>query len=133
MPPITSGSFTIIVTGEEKVILDLGKRTAPRSTLTLNKAVRAAAAVMRPFIMANAPVATGATRRSVSVRTMRKRAGEAAAVSVGPRTWYRHFPIGGTSRGITANPWVERGRNAGGDVAARRVLTGTVLADFKKP
>lgn len=139
----TKGSFTVIITGEEKLIADLSKRSAPQSTWTLQRSVRKAATVLKPFIVSQAPVGPprtikgfqymgGATKKSVSVRTMRKRPGEAAAVSVGPRVWYRHFPIGGTSRGVEPNPWVARGRSMGSS-SSRGVLTGSILAEFKKP
>lgn len=51
---------------------------------------------------------TGATVRSVKVKSLRKRWNEVAAYSVGPRTWYKHFVIAGTRRGVTADPYVSR-------------------------
>jgi hypothetical protein len=39
---------------------------------------------------------SGPTARNVTVRSVRKRSGELVAKSAGPRSWYSHFPIGGT-------------------------------------
>jgi hypothetical protein len=38
----------------------------------------------------------GPAERNVTVRTVRKRAGELTAKSAGPRAWWSHFPIAGT-------------------------------------
>lgn len=50
----------------------------------------------------------GPAERNVTVRTVRRRSGEVVALSIGPRAWYSHFPIGGTkphvitARGLSA-------------------------------
>lgn len=67
-------------------------------------------------IRAEAPRRTGTLARSVSVRT-----GRDGSVSVGPRSWYRHFVIRGTRRGVTANPFVDRAVDSNLDPAKRRV------------
>jgi hypothetical protein len=51
---------------------------------------------------------TGKTVQTVKVTTLRKRAGELWAMKVGVRTWYAHFVIAGTSRGVEADPYVDR-------------------------
>lgn len=53
---------------------------------------------------------TGKTVASIKVRKLRKRPGEVAAYKVGPNTWYSHFPIVGTSRGVRADPYVDQVR-----------------------
>ena len=50
---------------------------------------------------------TGATYKSVKVKKLRRKAGEVAAYKVGVNTWYGHFPISGTSRGIEGDPYVD--------------------------
>lgn len=64
---------------------------------------------------------TGATQRSIKTKKLRKRPGEAAAWRVGPTTWYKHFVITGTNRGIIADPYVDEVREA---------LTGEVLSFY---
>lgn len=118
---------TITVSGQDKVIADLSRRSGPQLAATLKKATRAAATAAKPFIAAAAPVATGATKRSVSVRGSRGVVG----ASVGPRIWRRHFEIVGTSRGIRPNPWVARGA-AAGSTAARAAMQVVVKADIQR-
>lgn len=117
---------TISIFGTEKIQADLMRRSGPQLASTLRKATRAGATAARPFIAAMAPVRTGATRSSVNVRSLRSGIG----ASVGPRIWYRHFPIVGTNRGIRANPWVARGA-AAADAAAKRVMETLVKADIR--
>lgn len=119
--------ITITVSGQDKVLADLSRRSGPQLNATLRKATRAAATAAKPFIAAAAPVRTGKTRQSVSVRASRGSVG----ASVGPRIWYRHFPIVGTSRGIRPNPWVARGAVAGG-AAARAAMQAVVKVDIQR-
>lgn len=51
---------------------------------------------------------TGATQRGYGVRKLRRKPGEVVAYKVGSRTWYKHFAIAGTSRGVAADPYVDR-------------------------
>jgi hypothetical protein len=117
---------TIIVTGEEKIIADLSRRSGPQLASTLRKATRAGATAAKPFIAAASPVRTGKTRKSVSVRGSKQGIG----ASVGPRIWYRHFQIVGTKRGIRPNPWVARGAAAGAS-AAKAVMETITKADVR--
>lgn len=50
---------------------------------------------------------TGATGRSVRVKKLRRKPGEVGAYKVGVNSWYGHFPITGTSRGVEADPYVD--------------------------
>lgn len=59
---------------------------------------------------AAAHVLTGGTVRSIRVKALRKRPGEVAAYKVGPTTWYGHFAIVGTSRGVSPDPYVDQVR-----------------------
>jgi hypothetical protein len=100
----------VVLIGDKPVLAKLMRRQAPAINVTMQKAIRASAAVTKPVIAAQAPKRTGLLRKSVSVRTNRQFAfGEAAGVNVGPRIWRRHFVIGGTRRGIEPNPFVVRG------------------------
>lgn len=98
----------IIVTtsGGPKIEAAMSRRSGPRLYATTLKAAKAAGNVAKPIIQSQAPIGpTKATFRSVKVKNLRREVG----VYVGPKVWYRHFVIGGTSRGIAPNPWVARG------------------------
>lgn len=58
---------------------------------------------------------TGATSASVKVKKLRKKPGEVFAYKVGVNTWYGHFPIGGTSQGVEADPYVDAAFDSGRD------------------
>jgi hypothetical protein len=53
---------------------------------------------------------TGATQRGMKVRALRKRRQqqEVAAYKAGSSTRHRHFAVVGTSRGVEADPYVDR-------------------------
>lgn len=120
-------TITVTVSGQPAVLADISRRSGPQLAATLRKATRAGATASKPYLVAAAPVRTGATRRSITVRATRERIG----ASVGPRIWYRHFPIVGTSRGVKPNPWVERGGRAG-SVAARLAMEAVTKVDIQR-
>jgi hypothetical protein len=122
----------ITSTGGTRVQASLSRRSGPELRRSLQKVIRLAASTAKPIVAAEAPVRAvggGATKRSVSVRGTR-RAGEVVGYSIGPRIWYRHFNIGGTDRGIEANPWVERGIEKA-DGVVKRVLEAGLRADVR--
>lgn len=121
-------AITVSVTGQAPILAKLDRRQAPRLTNTLRRATRAAASAAKPFIQSQAPVRTGATRKSVSVRGS-TRGGISARV--GPNIWYARFPIAGTSRGVERNPWVERGSEMG-RFAEREAFDRTIKADVAR-
>ena len=114
--------LVVTVFGIPQAQASLAKRRAPALNFTLAKSLRAAGNAVKPYIQAAAPVRTGATRASVSVRGSKN-------ITVGPRIWYRHFPIVGTSRGVEKNPWVARGVRAGAGTA-RRVRDSVIKASL---
>jgi hypothetical protein len=99
---------------------------APLAVRT-QKAIQAGVSLLRSPIRAGAARhrITGNTEKSVGVRKLSLRSGENAAYKVGVKAnnatiaWYAHFVIGGTSRGIQADPYVD---------AAYHQLGGQVLA-----
>jgi len=96
----------IAVKGLVKAQQRLDRRKDAELNRAAGKATVIAARGLVAPMRAQAPVRTGATRKSVKVT--RARRGDKPGAIVGPRTWYRHFPIGGTKRGVTPNPWVAR-------------------------
>lgn len=60
---------------------------------------------------AGAHNATGKTQRGYNVRKLRNKPGEVAAYKVSSNTWYKHFAIAGTSRGVRADPYVDQIRS----------------------
>ena len=77
----------------------------------LEKAIQGAASLLVNPIRGNTPVVTGNLRRSVRVTKLRKQSGEIAAYKVGPTARHKHLIIRGTSRGVEANPFVDRAVN----------------------
>lgn len=79
---------------------------------------------------------SGPTARNVTVRSVRKRSGELVAKSVGPRSWYSHFPIGGTKRHIISARGLDaravRSLNRGTATAALRIA-GQFVAKVEHP
>lgn len=55
---------------------------------------------------------TGKTQAGYNVRKLRKRPQEVAAYKVSSNTWYKHFAIVGTSRGVNADPYVTQVRDS---------------------
>lgn len=93
--------IAIITTGGPEIERELSNRRAPKLTLAMRAADEAGAKAAQPFIATSAPVRTGATGASV----------RADGRWVGPTIDYRIYPIHGTSRGVSPNPWVQRGIN----------------------
>jgi hypothetical protein len=125
----------IYSSGGERIQAQLSRRSGLQLNKDLRTVTQAAANVAKPIIAAGAPVRKvggGATKRSVSVRGVKPRPGSATGVSVGPRIWYRHFVIGGTSRGIEANPWVQRGIDRAAP-AVRATLNSGLKAASRLP
>lgn len=91
--------ISVYTTGYPEIMRELSNRMAPRLTVAAKISDNTAAKAASPIIAAGAPVATGATQRSMRVR----------GGWVGPTTRWRIYPIHGTSRGVKPNPWVERG------------------------
>ena len=117
---------TITATGQAPIQAALSRRSGIELNKTLRKATRVAATAAKPFIASQAPVLTGATKRSIKVKSTRD-----IGASVGPRIWYRHFVIGGTSRGVERNPWVDRGAKLGTG-AYRAAFNAVVGADVQR-
>jgi hypothetical protein len=84
----------------------------------LAKASLAAARTLVGPMRAAAPNRTGAMRRSVKATRATRR--DKPGAIVGPRIWYRHFVIGGTSRGVRANPFVTRTAESNAESTARK-------------
>jgi hypothetical protein len=62
-------------------------------------------------IRREAPKRTGKMARSVRATRLTRQ--DAPGAAVGPRIWYRHFPIRGTRRGVQPNDFVGRGVRGG--------------------
>lgn len=74
----------------------------------MQKAIEGGLKLLVNPIKAQTPVFTGHLRSGVKAKALRKRPGEAAAYKVGPTSPHRHLVIRGTSRGVEANPFVDR-------------------------
>lgn len=116
---------TIIVLGNDRVQAAVRRRSAPALTATAVKANEAAVQAIQPFIAAEAPYLTGATQRSVKILD------HGMSARVGPTTWYKHFVIGGTKRGVKPNPWVGRGARKGRP-AAKAAFRAVYFRDVKR-
>lgn len=97
-----------------------GKDLATR----MDKALQAGLKLFVPALKARAARhnRTGKTMATYGVRKLRKQPfnKEVAAYKVGASTWYRHFAIVGTSRGVEPDPYV---------ASVEEALSGTVT-DF---
>lgn len=118
MPPSGVGPFAVQVTVNQKDINRITKRLDKWQGRELaDRMAKAEQAGLGLYVgplraRASAHNLTGATRSSIKVRKLRKRPGEVAAYKVGPGTWYRHFAIVGTSKGVRADPYVDQVREA---------------------
>jgi hypothetical protein len=101
----------IYSSGGERIQAQLSRRSGLQLNKDLRTVTKAAANVAKPI---------------------KPRPGSATGVSVGPRIWYRHFVIGGTSRGIEANPWVQRGIDRAAP-AVRATLNSGLKAASRLP
>ena len=118
-------AVTIQIIGMDAAQAKLARRKAPRLTASSRRGLKAAGEALKPFIQSAAPERTGKTRSSVKVIRGQ------TTYRVGPTIWYKHFVIGGTKRGIEANPWVSRGANAGRS-AASLAFNATVKRDVTR-
>jgi hypothetical protein len=98
--------ITITITGLDQVQAKLDRHHGPQLDRALGKATIAAARTLVGPMRAAAPVRSGALRRSIKATRATRR--DKPGAIVGPRVWYRHFPILGTNRGVKANPFVTR-------------------------
>lgn len=105
-------ALTIIITtqGLDKLQLKLDRYHGPQLDKALAKASIVAARTLVKPMRAASPVRSGKLRKSIKATRATKR--DKPGAIVGPRIWYRHFPIGGTSRGVKANPFVSRTADA---------------------
>lgn len=108
--------ISVRVEGLPRVLASLDYREGRQLLARTKLGLRSGGSVLVAPMRREAPVRTGVLRRSVSVRTARD-----GSVSVGPRAWYRHFVIRGTSRGVRPNPFVDRAVNNNLDAAKQRV------------
>ncbi len=105
--------ITVTVQGLDGLQLKLDRYHGPLLNRALGKATIAAARGLVKPMRDAAPKRTG--KLAKSIKATRARRGDKPGAIVGPRIWYRHFPIKGTKRGVRANPFVTRaaGANAG--------------------
>lgn len=129
MPPLKSlQGVPIYITGDggPKVVAALQRRQGFPLRTEMLLATKAGAMAAKPVIAAAAPVLTGATKKSVKARQLRRAVGHI----VQPTIWYRHFVIGGTKRGVKPNPWVARAVPAA-RVVAKAAFDRTLKAVVK--
>lgn len=99
-------TITVTTQGLDKLQLKLDRYHGPQLDKALGKATLAAGKTLVAPMKAAAPKRTGAMRKSIKATRATKR--DKPGAIVGPRIWYRHFVIGGTNRGVKANPFVAR-------------------------
>jgi hypothetical protein len=99
--------LTVRVVGTERVnaMLDKaqGRELAARAKRGVKAGAQALVIPIRREMVNQGIVNTGKMMRSVSSRMLRG----GIQADVGPRVWYRHFPIRGTRRGISPHPVVD--------------------------
>lgn len=99
-------TITVTTQGLDKLQLKLDRYHGPQLDRALGKATIAAARTLVGPMRAAAPVRTGALRKSIKATRATRR--DKPGAIVGPRIWYRHFPILGTRRGVKPNPFPTR-------------------------
>lgn len=111
MPPVS-----ISVTVNPRDIARIEKRLAkwqgkPLAT-RMDKAIQAGMKLYLPALRLRAARhnRTGKTAAGYNVRKLSRRPIEVAAYKVSSNTWYKHFAIVGTSRGVPADPYVDQVR-----------------------
>ena len=110
--------ITVIVKGLVELQRKLDRYHSARLNRALGKASIAAARTLVRPMRAAAPKRTGKLAKSIKA-TRAKRQDKPGAI-VGPRIWYRHFPIKGTKRGVPSNPFVTRTAEANAGNTARK-------------
>ena len=121
--------ITVRAEGIPKAQARLGRISDPQLRRTLGRATVAGARVLVPVMRSQAPRRTGFTAKEVRVQRARREDAPGAIVGPSRKVWYRHFPIGGTRRGVKPKPWVIRGAMMGWRAAIERfwaVLRGEV-------
>ncbi len=121
--------ITIRTTGLNELQLKLDRYHGPQLDRALGKATLNAARSLVGPMRAAAPVRSGALRKSVKATRASK--GDKPGAIVGPRIWYRHFVIGGTKRGVSANPFVTRVADANAGNTAR-IFQSTLHDELKR-
>lgn len=111
----------VTVVGQQRAQAACRKRMGKPLWDSSRAGLEAAGRVMVPIVAAEAPVLTGATRDSVRLLESRS----PGMIRGGPTTWYKHFVIKGTKRGVKANPWVARGARKA-RVAARTAFSSVL-------
>ena len=108
VPPKGGVQFNIHVDQRDvdRVVRRLDKMQGAPLHKAIQKAVTAGAALLVTPIRGAAPVKTGALRRKVGARTVKKKQGEVAAAYAGTRIYYGQWVQDGTSRGVDGNPFV---------------------------
>ncbi len=121
--------ITIRTTGLNELQLKLDRYHGPQLDRALGRATLVAARTLVGPMRAAAPVRSGKLRQSV--KATRATRGDKPGAIVGPRIWYRHFVIGGTKRGIKANPFVTRVADANAGNTAR-IFQATLHDELKR-
>ncbi len=121
--------ITIRTEGLNGLQLKLDRYHGPQLDRSLGRATLVAARTLVGPMRAAAPVRSGKLRKSV--KATRASRGDKPGAIVGPRIWYRHFVIGGTKRGVKANPFVTRVADANSGNTAR-IFQATLHDELKR-